>query len=45
MFIVYGICDDVIPYGFIDTVYGEIEYELNTDRSEWLVPGTEGLFL
>lgn len=40
MFIVYGICDDFVAYGFIDTVYGDIEYTLNTDRSEWLVPGT-----
>lgn len=45
MFIIYGIADDVIPYGFIDTVYGDMEYGLSSDRSEWLVPGTEGMFL
>ena len=40
MFIVYGICDDVIQYGFIDTIYGDFEYELSSDRSWWMVPGT-----
>ena len=41
MFIVYGIYDDAIPYGYFDTIYGDIVgHMINTDVSEWMVPGT-----
>lgn len=41
MFVVYGIYDDDIAYGYFETVYGDsIDYTLNTDISEWMIPGT-----
>ncbi len=42
MFIVYHILNDhPFDYGFIENVPQHlIKYSLNTDVSEWLVPGT-----
>lgn len=41
MFIVYHILSDLIDYGFVEVVpHYLIKYELNTQVSEWAVPGT-----
>lgn len=41
MFVVYGILFDHIAYGIHEIVKEHlIKYELNSDVSEWAIPGT-----
>lgn len=41
MVVIYGITDDAIDYGYIDVDDDHVlEYLLDRDRCEWIVPGT-----